>query len=215
MRCCERCFNDEYLNARIREGGRVGSCQFCRSRRVPIIDTSELQPLFVRFTEIYAPVQPGVNVAPDADVLRIGDQLVTLIQDQWELFSERLLASGREHDLLGAIMTANHREEEILDAPAVLDLWTDHDWLGYTLLDRWYEICDRLKHPKDHVHVAPGAEPTAEELACPADTFDWFENDVDRASMTLPAGSSVFRVRVGYREKDYRRMAIPAPEMGA
>ncbi len=215
MRCCEACFDDEFLKDYIRRNGKRGACQYCRARGKYVLEAGQLEPLFARFTDLYSPLQVGVNVPPDVDVLRVGDHLATLIQDQWGIFSDRLAGSDRHHDLLHEIFTVNCMEEEILDAPAVRDLWTDHDWLHTTLLDRWHELADELKHPDQHEPVALGLVPTADDLATATDTLEWFEEDVDRACVTLPASSRIFRVRLGYREKDYRIVAIPVAEMGA
>src|SRR2546427_7997762 len=156
MRCCQACFDDDFLKDYIRRHGRRGMCQYCRSRRGCVIDAADLEPLFKRFIDLYSPASPGVNLPPDVDVWRMGDQLATLIQDQWDIFSERLIESDKHHDLLHEIFTANCREEEILDAPAVRDLWTDRDWLHDTLLDRWHELADELKCPEQPHPIPPG-----------------------------------------------------------
>lgn len=215
MRCCEACFDDNFLKDYIRRHGRRGSCQYCLAHRKYAIEAGELELLFARFTTVYSPLNPGVNAPPDVDVLRVGDRLATLIQEQWGIFSERLEISDKQHDLLQEIFTANCMEEEILDAPDVNDLWTDSDWLHTSLLDRWYELADELKHPEQDQPVAPGLMPTADDLAIATDPLVWFEDDIGRACVTLPTGSAIFRVRLGYREHEYRLVPIPIAEMGA
>jgi RES domain-containing protein len=215
MRCCEACFEDDSLKDYIRRHGRRGSCQYCRARGKYAIDAAELEPFFSRFTDLYSPVDLGGNVPPDADVLEVGEQLATLIYEQWGIFSERLVERDRHHDLLNEVFTANCMEEEILDAPAVRDLWTDRDWLHTTLLDRWHELADELIRPGHHSPIAADLQLTEEDLATATDPLGWFEEDVGRASVTLPVGTQIFRVRLGYREQDYRTAPIPAPEMGA
>lgn len=59
MRCCEACFfDDDFLKDHIRRNGRLGTCQYCRKRRVYVIEAGELEPLFTRFTELYSEVSP-------------------------------------------------------------------------------------------------------------------------------------------------------------
>jgi RES domain len=215
MRCCEACFDDEFLKDYIRRHGERGSCQYCRTRGKSVIDAAELEPFFTRFTDLYSPVDVGGNVPPDTDVLAVGEQLATLIYEQWGIFSERLVERDKHHDLLNEIFTANCVEEEILDAPAVRDLWTDRDWLHTTLLDRWREVADELKYPECHTSIAPDLQPTEEDLATATDTLGWFEEDVSRADFVVPAGTRVFRVRLGYREENYRTVPIAILEMGA
>jgi hypothetical protein len=96
------------------------------------------------------------------------------------------------HDLLNEVFTANCMEEEILDAPAVRDLWTDRDWLHTSLLDRWHELADELKHPEHHSSIALDLLPTEEDLATATDPLGWFEEEVNRGSVTLPAGTRIF-----------------------
>ena len=149
-------------------------------------------------------------------MFQVGERLSTLIQEQWGIFSDRLTALDRQDDLLREIFTANCREEEILDAPDVRELWTNRNWLHMTLLDRWHELADELKYPERARPIAPGMPPPDDdELEIAADPLDWFEEDVGRASMMLPTASPIFRVRLGYREQDYRFVAIPIAEMGA
>ncbi len=90
MRCCEACFEDEFLKDHIRQNGKRGTCQYCRARGKYVIEAGELAPSFARFTDVYSPLQPGVNAPPDVDVLRPGDRLAALTQDHWGIFSERL-----------------------------------------------------------------------------------------------------------------------------
>lgn len=185
----EYCFSN-------RRAGQCGTCQCCLARGKYVIEARELEPLFDRFTDRYSPLEVGANVPPDVDVLRVGDQLATLIQDQWGIFSERLAGSDRHHDLLHEIFTVNCREEEILDAPAVRDLWTNRDWLHATLLGRWHELADKLRRPEHYEPVAPESVPTPDDLATATGTLGWFEEDVGRACVTLPARSKIFRARL-------------------
>lgn len=216
MRCCEACFDDPILKDDIRRRGKRGRCAFCRRRGLFTIEAGELEELFTRFTDIYSSVRPGENVPPDVDAIDVGEFLATLIQEQWGIFSERLTAAERHHDLLRVIFTTNCREEEILDAPDVRDLWTDRDMFHTSLLGHWHEIAEELKHPEQARPFAPDLPPPDDdELEFATDPLDWFAEDVDRSSVTLPAGSPIFRVRLGYRERDYRFVAIPVAEMGA
>lgn len=216
MRCCEKCFDDEHLKRYIRQHGRLGSCKYCGSRRVHVIEAGELEDLFSRFTSIYSPLQPGINAPPDVDIFRIGDRLGTIIQDNWEIFSEKLMDHEEaHHDLLEEILTATLHNEELLDAPDINDLWTERNWLHNSLLDRWEELSEQLKHPEERQPIAPDLVPDAGDYAGAVDTLQWFEEDIGRSVITLPAGTAVYRVRLGYRVEDYRTVPIPVAEMGA
>jgi len=215
VRCCEASFDDDLLKDFIRTHGESGTCQFCRARGKHVIDAPELEALFTRFTDLYSPAQPGVNLPPDVDVMRVGDPLATLIQDDWEIFSDRLTVRDKHHDLLNEIYTGNRRNEEILDAPVVYDLWTDRDWLHDTLLDRWRELAEELKYPEQSRPISHEYQLTADDLATSADTLQWFVEDVGRASATLPVGSPIFRVRLDFWEENYCLIPVPPEKMGA
>ncbi|MFZ0913563.1 MAG: RES domain-containing protein [Candidatus Korobacteraceae bacterium] len=215
MRCCEACFNDDYLKNYIREHGRRGSCEYCGSRTKHVIEAGELERLFARFTELYAPVDIGVNVPSGAEAIDYGQQLADLIQEQWGIFDERLVTNDRHHDLLEDIFTAYRRNDELSLAPAVHDLWTDHNWLHRSLLDHWHELVDELKNPEGHHAIAPDLQPAEEDVATAVDTLQWFEEDIERAIITLPSGSRIFHSRLGYRERDYRIVSFPPEEMGS
>jgi RES domain-containing protein len=215
MRCCERCFHDDYLQRYIHEHGCIGSCQFCRARRVHVMRAGDLNDLFTRFTELYPRLEPGVNAPPDVDVLERGERLATIIQEQWEIFSDRLTERDAHHDLLNKIYTENCIEEDILDAPDMHELYTERNWLHDSLLDQWHELAEELKHPEEHRPFAPELEPSEADIAGAVDTLQWFEEDIGRAVVALPAGSQIYRVRLGYREQDYRLVAYPIAEVGA
>jgi len=95
------------------------------------------------------------------------------------------------------------------------ELYTERNWLHDSLLDQWYELAERLKHPEEHRPVALNLEPVDADLAGAIDTLQWFEEDIGRAVVTLPTDSHVYRVRLGYREQDYRIVPYPIAEAGA
>jgi RES domain len=88
-------------------------------------------------------------------------------------------------------------------------------WPGRVLPPRHELFADELKHPERHISIAPDLQPTEEDLATATDTLGWFEEDVSRADFMVAAGTRVFRVRLGYREENYRTVPIPILEMGA
>jgi len=59
-----------------------------------------------------------VNAPQDVDVLERGERLATIIQEQWEIFSDRLTDRDLHHNLLNRIYKEHRMEEEILDARA-------------------------------------------------------------------------------------------------
>jgi hypothetical protein len=52
---------------------------------------------------MYNPVRSGETVYPWEDPFEAGDVLTDLIQNDWEIFSDALLNSGRAAEMIGAI----------------------------------------------------------------------------------------------------------------
>ena len=108
MRCCVRCFQDGFLKRYLREHGRIGTCQFCRARRVHVIKAGDLNDLFARFTELYPRLEPGLNAPQDVDMLERGERLATIIQG---LTFKANRASNRRFKI--AILRAHSRDSPV------------------------------------------------------------------------------------------------------
>jgi len=90
-----RCFNDKRLIEWIKEEGKQGNCSWCAARRIFVVHLTDLGPAFRDVADIYAPSEDSH-----------GDWISALLQEDWDIFSERLLARHDDNvqDLVVAIL---------------------------------------------------------------------------------------------------------------
>jgi hypothetical protein len=89
---CHRCFADKKLAEWIKEQGTKGNCSWCGARNVYVVQLSSLGDLFEPVVELYHP----------SDSFH-GDFLSDLLQEDWEIFSDRIFDKGLARDLVKAI----------------------------------------------------------------------------------------------------------------
>lgn len=171
-KCCARCFQDSWLKAVVDQTqGESGVCPFCGSRSVKVVDVSALSEGIHNLLSIYTTATGG----------RAGDPLVDLVQADWEIFSERLLRRSKAADLLEAIANADWDDDDGDPPVSGREYSVRADWQR-TIVDHWREFCDEVRRN-------PALDPPFPEL---------FEEDVHRASMTLPADFELHRARAGH-----------------
>lgn len=106
---CENCFNDNSLVEWIREQNTRGNCSWCGSRNIHIVDIIDIGDLFRDVAAIYK--QSGN-----------GDHIDYLLQEDWNIFSERI--EEAEDDLMHRLAV------DILEAG--LDRHHDVDYPDYS-----------------------------------------------------------------------------------
>lgn len=207
--CCVECFEHEWLRHLIEVRSRQqGTCEFCGTDNVSLIEVSYLSKYFQNMTTMYSPVSSDNTILQLVDPVDAGEFLDDLIQEDWEVFSDRLFVREREMDLLEAILNARYTEaewrsrerEEFPFDPA--ELYTSRQNPGdFRLVDAWDEHKERLL-------VAKGR----------AAAFAIGREDFERISVTLPPGTVLYRARVGFiagkfrsEDKPYQSSEIGAP----
>ena len=91
---CHRCFENDQLVKWIKEQSeRVGTCPWCNSKRAKLISLVDLCPLFHNAVSMY-------HQSDDEN----GESLSRLLQEDWEIFSERLMENADEQDFLNSII---------------------------------------------------------------------------------------------------------------
>jgi hypothetical protein len=189
MRCCEACFDDEFLKTFIRNHRRRANCQFCPGREKHVIEASELKPLFARFMDLCTPLnlsRPDNSTASDS-----GGQLATIIQDQWGIFSNRLIRREKHHELLTEILQLG---------TAGIFAGKPHDRSHRTLLERWREFGDRVNVAEDQDPITATQRYRGNGDPVSVTGLEWLEEDLGRASATLAAGSLVFLASLADRD---------------
>ena len=205
MNCCRRCFDDKFLKEHIEENGDLGNCGYCGALDEYVIEAADLEDLFQRFLDLYAP-------SDDEN----GEPLAYLIQDEWLIFNDDLVVKGRHDDLLQDILKGHASEEDFLDVPCVTDLW--REVLPYErLVDRWDAFAESLREDgpaqlgDEGILVPPQAGPDA-QLNYP---FFWVSEDIGHVAKTIPVGSKLFRARLRYQVENDAPAPLPLDQMGA
>jgi hypothetical protein len=195
-RCCAGCFQHPWLRSFIRSADRErGVCSFCGCHG-PLISVADLHPYFDNALSIYTPQIPGETVLPWSDPLDDGDLLWCLFDDDWGVFSERLLGAEKAGVLVTAVMRTGWDDDGELPVHGD-DLYTRRQSIWHTPLDEaWNGFCRAVMLDPD------------EELEFQSD----IQEDLDRVATTLPAGSVFYRARPGCR---WGADGLPQPFQGA
>ena len=185
MACCENCFDDYWLHQYFRENStKRGNCSYCDSKNARLMPVGEVARVFEPIFGLYKPIDSDTMMDFE-DPLEVGDSLLTLVQDDWGVFSQRLLDSHSDTTLLERLANANWEKDSGEEKFYVQDLYTrrvswSHETLEFAFGRIVYEIGE---DPDDEdVHEAVANE-IGEELAA-------FEE-------IIPSGREFFRGRAG------------------
>jgi len=206
MNCCVQCFNDAYLAKQITAAGQKGNCDYCGSSDVWVMPAEELGDDFEKLLELYKVVEYGVDYYEDMDAFDVGDDLPTLIQDDWDIFSDRLVESGRHHDLL----------EDILPTEDIRELRIER---SSSLMDKWERVSDELKAggidavPMEGTRNVP--LPNGKDFNVEEDVLEWLSEDLSHVGAKIQKGTLVYRTRLGYKKDRGLAVSFPPEEMGA
>jgi len=197
MKCCSECFEHPWLkNYVVSTSDERGKCSFCGKRNAFLIQTKELSEFFNNLLSMYEEPIPGENIGIFDDAFEDGDLLIDLIQDDWNVFSSRVIESGKAEMLLDTISRAG---------------WDDDDGgfpkqLGELYMRKrvpainqyWEEFCDVLK-------INPWCELE----------FDDFPHSLfEDAAVHIEEGKILFRSRLGYKETNDEKYSFSGSEMG-
>lgn len=91
--CCPECFDDRGLRNSIFPSlnPAIGTCSFCDSVKVPLLQPEQLSPYFELLTNVYEPHEDGKT-------------LVEWMKSDWELFTHRKMDVAHAKELLGEIL---------------------------------------------------------------------------------------------------------------
>jgi len=215
--CCVECFEFEWLRRLITLRSRqTGTCDFCNSDNVALIEVSYLSNYFLNMASMYSPVSSENTLLQLEDAVDAGEFLDNLIQEDWEIFSERLLEEDAGMDLLEAILDARYTADEwrrlerenkgaLPEAFERTEVYTSRENPGdYRLIDAWDEH-------KKQILVSTGRPKP----------FAIGREDFERITNKLPEGYSLHRARVGFttvkragygsHDEPYRNADIGSP----
>jgi hypothetical protein len=209
MNCCVRCFKDTYLIKHITTAAKKGNCDYCGTRRVRVLPATELQDDFEELLELYPTVEYGEDYFGDMDARDVGEDLPTIIQNEWGIFSDRLEASNKHYDLLSDILRNVDVRELRLNHPRFSSL-TEH----------WETLAEQLKTGGiDAVPMEWTRKVRLEngkDFDIGQDVLQWLSEDLPHITMTLTNGTLTYRARPGYKADPRGRfVSFPPEEMSA
>ena len=170
-----------------------------------LLAVSALTEPFENLMTMYSPVSwDNTNLHFD-DPVDVGEMLDELIQEDWEIFSDRLLSRNRSMDLIESILDARYTESEWKPKQMYesrfdsTELYTSRqDPSDYKLIDVWNE------HKKE-VFIKRGS----------AKPFGLNRNSFERISRNLAKGTLIYRARPGYKTLGKAKIPYQGTEIGA
>jgi hypothetical protein len=185
--CCTSCFDDETIREYIRENSsETGECDYCGSKRRRLIDVRELADYFQNLIGMYDESDNGYT-------------LISLVQDEWMVFSDKLHSAGESGGLLEDIVNSNWDDDSGEPPIDANNTYVKHETLED--IESWDSFCDAVAED-------PDAEPEFGEL---------FEEGLAVAEKIIPAATILHRARPGWGglNASHRRVPYQGVDIGA
>lgn len=194
---CHKCFADKALVEWMKNEGKKGQCRWCGSTNAYVVNLARLGTLF----------EPVVKSHHPSDSSS-GDSLFNLLQDDWEVFSDRIVERNLGRDLIKAIMSAGVDPKD-LTAIGIDYGGLFHDRSPYhsSLEDIWEQRALDGFDPDE----SEGSKREYEDEGYPRlDEVKWA---IENRGITYAAKSFLYRARV-YTDRT-RTERFTLEEMGA
>ena len=182
-KACPDCFAHPWLREYVATHSTgAGTCPSCRRRARPLIPVARLYNPFETLLSSYQ--------LAEGPPMEHGTPIVALIQDDWEVFSERLIESGREGVLLESIMATGWDDDDGLPLLCASDPYVARHrrWSHDTLDEIWEEFAEQVK--ADPSYPLEFRDPDF-------DAFLLHEDLAGRRTAREPAGKIFYRARLG------------------
>ena len=152
-----------------------------------MVEFGVLSGPIARVISLYNRLEPGQNVLADADFLSLGDTLDRLLQDDWNVFSDKLVDSGNAGLLLASIANF-HWDDESGEPPVdAYELYTREKSLWHSsLAEKWSDFCSDVRT----------------DALTPLDLGVPLDEDLDRCATEVEAETIYWRARIGFVECD-------------
>jgi hypothetical protein len=183
--CCVSCFEHKFIREFIREeSSEIGKCDYCGSWPRRLIDVRKLADFFHNLIGMY-------------DQSDDGDTLISLVQDGWYIFSDKLHESEESKGLLEDILNSNWDDDDGEPPIDAYDTYRSRETLEE--VEGWESFCEAVKDD-------PEAEP---------DFGEYFEEQLAAAEKTIPSGTILYRARPGWSvDGRGRRVAFQGADIG-
>lgn len=199
---CPDCFAYPWLREYVAtQSKRRGTCPSCRRRNQPLVPVSDLYNGFDNLLSFYQPAA--------GPPMELGTAIIDLIQEDWNVFSERLLETNSAGRLLEAIMHSGWDDDSGKPLLGASDPYVARyrHWSHDTLEDIWEQFADEVKSDPTRPLKFRGAD---------FDEFFFHEELIGRRTVRVPAGAVLYRARLGFvrtpdGDEPYSGVAIGAP----
>ncbi|RZI52304.1 RES domain-containing protein [Aeribacillus pallidus] len=199
MKCCEKCFEDEFLKQLIINNNEKGCCDYCLKKDVYVINIKELSPYFLELEKIYTNTEAYVHYDPDVELAaEVGTVLICWINEEWSIFSKEIQYTEIDNKLLFDILNANN-EGKYFSPDTIYSKLSD----GTPDMDPMFEVKLYWNYLK-------------EELKHENRFFPYFSINhqlldiLKKRIYVLHKGNIVYRARLG--NQDAENMLAPPPE---
>lgn len=152
MFCCTNCFRDVHIKEMITRKRTIGTCDFCSSSDVPVMDVeqpSDLSSCILELIQIYE-----TSGVPD------GKYICEALCDDWNIFSLDKLDKTTVRQLMGKICISELGNTELLSHKMIIPQLYDKDFLSEFGVVRglsWDEFSNHIKNVnRFHSNFNPG-----------------------------------------------------------
>ena len=137
MNCCEKCFQDTEVIARIRNIGEKGDCDICHRQNVFVYNTETQDGLKEDFESLITLYKPASQLSEDfplAERRMLSEEL----RGEWNIFDQALKPSSVYSILTGICHELYSTIPELFDTPIGLDdLYKQKSLETYSLLKNY------------------------------------------------------------------------------
>lgn len=144
--CCEKCFEDEFLQEHIRkEGVLISECSYCGAEESYGVTVDSIREMFLPIINLYTTV---TNFYP-MEYLKekdLSDSMIwNKLTNDWGIFSDENIAES----ILNSMFSYDTRKGEYVDfLEDAVDI--EEDWYGndehYITSKSWESFCEEIKH---------------------------------------------------------------------
>lgn len=139
MFCCENCFKDKLIKADIRKLGFIGSCSYCKSSNVKVLNTS----VYSQVTERIISLLEAYEVSDDKKAKPLEDALI----NDWDIFTGDVISV---RNLVIDICNETIAEMgPIFEKPVIIAELYDKDFLNDNCIVKdktWTEFSEHIKY---------------------------------------------------------------------
>jgi hypothetical protein len=195
-KACIECFKDRVLREEISERNQLGDCDWCGANNVYVVPIYEFSEWFRDVVSIYEPV--GLR----------GDPIGFLLQDDWEIFSDKIEDLELMQDLTLAILTADLKPKEVFDYPEFDQGFRTKE---PELVEHWHSLAEahitgEVPFP-EKTRQLYGSRHIEDQLP------DQLEVVFEDLSRSIEEGENYYRARIHKDRYRYKRFSLN--EMGA